>query len=78
MAVTRKSLITKFPGKAKSTAKIIHNNKHILIDTQELHCQIAKKAYELYEKRGRGHGLDKVDWFQAQHLIILECEQGVF
>jgi hypothetical protein len=28
-------------------------------------AQIAKRAYELYEQRGRQHGEDQADWFQA-------------
>jgi hypothetical protein len=30
---------------------------------------VEKKAYELYEKRGRKHGQDQDDWFEAQKLV---------
>jgi hypothetical protein len=30
---------------------------------------IGKKAYELYEKRGREHGHDLDDWLQAEKLV---------
>jgi len=29
------------------------------------HEDIARRAYQLYEERGRGHGHDQDDWFQA-------------
>ncbi|OIO79166.1 MAG: hypothetical protein COW11_03775 [Candidatus Omnitrophica bacterium CG12_big_fil_rev_8_21_14_0_65_43_15] len=35
-------------------------------DTSEL---IAKKAYELYEKRGCEHGSDFNDWVEAERLV---------
>ncbi len=30
---------------------------------------VEKKAYDLYEKRGREHGRDQDDWFEAQKLV---------
>ena len=30
------------------------------------HDEIARRAYELYEQRGRVHGRDWEDWFQAE------------
>ncbi len=35
-----------------------------------LHDVIAKKAYELYELRGRTHGHDLNDWLEAERLIL--------
>jgi Protein of unknown function (DUF2934) len=35
----------------------------------ELHEQIARRAYELYEQRGRQHGNDVADWLQAEEEI---------
>ena len=35
-------------------------------DPREL---IGKKAYELYEKRGREHGHDLDDWLEAEKLV---------
>ncbi|MBI3611225.1 MAG: DUF2934 domain-containing protein [Nitrospirae bacterium] len=34
--------------------------------------RIAQKAYELYEKRGWGHGLDTEDWLEAERLVLAE------
>jgi hypothetical protein len=30
------------------------------------HEEIARRAYQLYEERGREHGHDLRDWFQAE------------
>lgn len=34
-----------------------------------LHEEIARRAYELFEARGRQHGRDWEDWFAAEHSI---------
>ncbi len=31
---------------------------------------IEKKAYEIYEKRGREHGKDLDDWLEAEKIVI--------
>ncbi len=33
---------------------------------------VEKKAYALYEKRGRDHGRDMEDWFEAEKLVEVE------
>jgi hypothetical protein len=30
---------------------------------------IGKKAYELYEKRGREHGCELDDWLEAEKIV---------
>ncbi|GJL54870.1 MAG: hypothetical protein NPIRA02_20020 [Nitrospirales bacterium] len=35
-----------------------------------LHALIAKRAYELYESRGRTHGHDQDDWLEAERFIF--------
>ncbi len=35
----------------------------------ELHDEIAKVAYELYEKDGRQHGKDEEHWFEAERIV---------
>lgn len=32
--------------------------------------EIAKVAYELYEKRGRGHGQHFDDWLEAERIVM--------
>ena len=41
----------------------------------ELETRIAWRAYELYEKRGRGDGHHLEDWFEAERQIGKEMEQ---
>ena len=40
---------------------------------EDLNKCIAKKAYELYEKRGRkaGHSMD--DWLEAERIVKGKC-----
>jgi len=35
-------------------------------------ADIAKRAYEKYEARGRTHGFDREDWAAASHELIAE------
>ena len=37
--------------------------------TSDLDGAIARRAYELYEQRGREPGADVDDWLQAEHEI---------
>ena len=37
--------------------------------SEELQADIAKRAYELYERRGLGHGQDLSDWLEAEQQI---------
>jgi len=41
-------------------------------DTQELEHQIRLRAYELYEKQGRGDGHELEDWFRAKEEIAVK------
>jgi Protein of unknown function (DUF2934) len=38
--------------------------------------RIALKAYDLYEKRGRVHGLHTEDWLEAEQLVLAEIKTG--
>lgn len=40
------------------------------VDEQALREQVAQKAYELYEKRGRSDGCDVEDWLEAERLVL--------
>jgi hypothetical protein len=39
------------------------------ISTEDLNKLIAKKAYELYEKRGRKPGQSSNDWAEAERIV---------
>lgn len=36
---------------------------------------IAKKAYEIYEERGREHGMDFEHWLEAEAIIKAEMKK---
>lgn len=38
--------------------------------------QIARKAYELWELRGRGHGYAVQDWLDAEELLMDEIHEA--
>jgi|HubBroStandDraft_5_1064220.scaffolds.fasta_scaffold962814_1 hypothetical protein len=43
---------------------------------QQVYPAIARRAYELFEKRGYEHGHDWKDWFQAESQLHLnECNR---
>jgi hypothetical protein len=41
------------------------------------HKDIARRAYQLYERRGREHGRDWEDWFQAERELRQFALHGV-
>ena len=43
---------------------------------QNLHDEIAIKAYELYESRGAADGSDVEDWLQAEKEILQQRSQA--
>lgn len=38
--------------------------------------RIAKKAYELYEQRGRGEGRSLEDWLKAEEMVMEEIHEA--
>jgi Protein of unknown function (DUF2934) len=60
MAVRR----TKATATPKATA-----GKRETLTPEERHEQISRRAYELYEQRGRHDGNDLRDWLQAEAEI---------
>ena len=43
------------------------------VSCEDMNKLVAKKAYELYEKRGRkaGHSMD--DWLEAERIVKGKC-----
>ena len=41
----------------------------VISESQELEYQIRRRAYELYEERGREDGHEKEDWLRAEEEI---------
>jgi outer membrane protein TolC len=40
------------------------------VTAAELEEKIKRRAYELYEQRGRIHGFDVDDWLQAENEVL--------
>ena len=38
--------------------------------------EIARVAHELFERRGRAHGHDQQDWFEAERIIAQRTRSG--
>ncbi len=43
-------------------------------DPARIHEMIAKKAYELFERRGCQHGHHEEDWREAERLVFSQLE----
>jgi hypothetical protein len=48
----------------KTTGPIHHVNENVSLEEQ-----IAQRAHELWYQRGRKHGNDLTDWFQAEREV---------
>ncbi len=46
-------------------------------DITELTDQISRRAYELFEARGREHCHDREDWLQAEAEILASRQTGI-
>ena len=44
------------------------------LNDDKVRQRIAKKAYDLYERRGCCHGCDLDDWFEAERLVLAEVD----
>jgi hypothetical protein len=41
-----------------------------VMSDSNLHAVIARRAFEIYEQRGGGHGHDWEDWLQAEREVL--------
>lgn len=53
------------------------SNQELLELKQELQSLIARRAFEIFEKRGGQHGHDVVDWLQAESEIRHGCRHEI-
>ncbi|HET6515479.1 MAG TPA: DUF2934 domain-containing protein [Thermodesulfovibrionales bacterium] len=37
---------------------------------KDVRDEVARVAYELYEKRGRAHGYELTDWLEAERIVM--------
>jgi hypothetical protein len=54
---------------ARTTAIPRQTPTQVTKSTPDLQEQIRRRAYELYEQRGRGDGRDLDDWLQAESEV---------
>ena len=52
------------PGAGPETRHALEN-----LAIEPTHEDIARRAYQLYEDRGGGHGSEREDWFQAEREL---------
>jgi uncharacterized protein YcfJ len=50
----------------KETKQPVETSEH------EMHDEVARTAYELFERRGQVHGYDVEDWLDAERLVRIE------
>lgn len=46
-------------------------------ELKNFYDEVAKVAYDLYEKRGNIHGQDMEDWFKAEMIVKKRYEKGI-
>ena len=63
-------------AKSRKRTRVVNQEPSLVesrVSTSEaLHAEIAKRAYELYERRGWSHGRDFSDWLEAEQEILKE------
>ena len=42
----------------------------------DLYDEVSRVAFELHEQRGRMHGYDMQDWFEAEKIVLARREKG--
>lgn len=55
----------------------LHQNKTDFEYQKDRQARIREKAYELFENRGKTHGLDWHDWFEAEEIIFKEQQDSI-
>jgi DUF2934 family protein len=56
---------------AKASGTVVNRDRRKTEpDEKALREMIEKKAYEIYQKRGREHGKDLDDWLEAEKIVM--------
>ncbi len=58
---------------AKTSTIKLGRSSNPCVSAEDLNKLIAKKAYELYEKRGRKAGHSFNDWLEAERIVKGKC-----
>ena len=61
-------------NKPKSKMEMRDRRKPELLDDRKLHEMIARRAYDLFEKRGREEGHECEDWLEAERQLLVDLE----
>jgi hypothetical protein len=56
--------VAKSSSRAKKTT-----SRRKKVSWEEWNTLIARKAYEMFEKRGYSHGNDQADWYEAEKMV---------
>ena len=64
---------TELPAVPKALKKRGSQQFHEIVQVMEdVQAQIARKAHELHQQRGRRHGFDLEDWLEAERQVLGE------
>ena len=67
------SMAKKLDKKVERTDLVVREGANpIALKDSDLQQQIAKKAFELFLRRGAAHGHDIEDWLEAERMITVE------
>jgi hypothetical protein len=73
---TKKTGSSKTTPTAAASAPTAASVKTPVELSEDLWERIAKKAYELWEQRGRQDGNDLRDWFDAEAIVMEEIHEA--
>lgn len=69
--------VTKKTGKAKARPSPVASGPKTPIELPDgMWERIARKAYELWEQRGRQEGNDLSDWYDAEATVMEEIHEA--
>lgn len=71
----RKNVKPAAPSKSSSKTDSHIDTSEPGLSVVEYHARIARKAYDLFERRGRNEGHDVEDWLEAERLVKEELLQ---
>lgn len=74
--MAKKARTAKLAPRAPSPRLSLAEQKHPVELPDGMWERIAKKAYELWEQRGRRDGHDLEDWFDAEAMVMEEIHEA--
>lgn len=74
--MARKAKAAKLAPRTRSSRLSVAEQKRPVELPDGMWERIAKKAYELWEQRGRRDGHDLEDWFDAEAMVMEEIHEA--